>query len=487
MRGVGLHPWPWKTALLLFALCVFLLGSKLDFSGYVHADEPNKVHQITQDKYNFNHPLLMLNSVRLYAHLAGISDNYDRVIRAGRWSSVIFAALAVALLVLVTGRLHGVFIAVAAGTFVLTTPLFFELAHYFKEDPSLLFGVGLSLVAMQVYGEKPSHLRAALLGAACGVAASGKYAGLMVLPFAVYAVVAAHRARDLGTLVFFALGVFTLINLPMLSVPELWKSRVDLEVSRLQAPPLRNPRSIPHGVYFAIFRDQASPVILGLIAVYVASIWRRKFRLSPVEWSLLLLPAIYIAVLSFIPTTSDRYILPVSVLLACVAAAGLGPLLGLKHGKYWAGLLVAASVAWQSPRLYAENLAFASRRHDEVLAFIEAKLPPSAVVLADNYQSLAPRQEENPTLKQRPLEPNETLDTLRQSGVTHLLITSKRYPIFTPDNRKTSGLSPGEDEKMRELYAEIFSRCRLVFEWQEGAKKQLAPEFRLYELPKNQP
>jgi hypothetical protein len=65
MTGGNLHPWPWKTALILLAISIFLLGRRLDFNGYVHADEPNKAHQITQGKYNFNHPLLMLNSLRL--------------------------------------------------------------------------------------------------------------------------------------------------------------------------------------------------------------------------------------------------------------------------------------------------------------------------------------------------------------------------------------------------------------------------------------
>lgn len=483
MIGGALHPWPWKTAAVIFVVSVLVLGRQLGFNGYVHADEPNKVHQITRNEYNLNHPLLMLHSVKWYAQWAGISGDYDRVILAGRWSSVLFSSLAAALLVLLAGRLHGTVVAAAAGIFVLTTPLFFELAHYFKEDPSLIFGLSLALVAMHIYGEKPGVARAALLGAACGAAASGKYAGLVILPFAAWAVLRERRGRDLAALAAGALVVFALINFPMLAAPEVWRSRVDLEVSRLQAEGVPNPRPVPHGVGFGTFAKHASPVILGLLLLYVAGVWRRKFRLAPAEWTLLLLPLTYLVILSFISTTSERYVLPAVVLGACVAAAGLAALAGLKRGTWLAGLLVAASVAWQAPRLLAEERAFSSRRHDEVLEFLRSDLPESASVLVDNYQTLSPPGFSRPAVTQRILGPGETLDTLRQYGFTHVLVTSKRHTIFAPDSRRASGLPAGDHARMRELYADIFAKCRLVFHWKKGDHTQLEPEFRLYALP----
>ena len=484
MTDAALHPWPWKTAVLLLALSVFLLGRKLDFNGYVHADEPNKVHQITQDKYNFNHPLLMLHSVKLYAEATGISGDYDRVIRAGRWSSVIFCSLAVALLVLVTGRLHGSFVAGAAGMLVLFTPLFYELAHYFKEDPALIFGLSLSLLAMQVYGEKPCWQRAAFLGAACGIAVSAKYTGLIILPFAAYAVLAARRKLDLAGLTFFALLAFALVNLPMISSPEVWKSRVDLEVSRLNAVDVPNPRKIPHGEYFTVFYKYASPFVLCLIGAYLYGVWKRKFRLSAAEWTVLLLPAAYLVLLCFISTKTERYILPASVFLACVAAAGLGPVLNLKHGKIAAVFLLAAALIWQMPRVYELDSIFSSKRHEEVMQYLETGLPSPAKVLVDNYQTLSPQRKPEPVIKQRTLQPHETLDSLQRDGFTHVLVTGKRYPVFSPDSRRSSGLTPEQDAKMRHLYDELFRRSSLVFEWQRGRSKQLEPEFRLYELPK---
>jgi len=484
MTRADLYPWPWKTALCFCVVSLFLLGRHLEFGGYVHADEPNKVHQITQDKYNFNHPLLMLHSVKLYSQAAGISGDYNSVILAGRWSSVIFSALAIALLVLVTGRLHGVMAGAAAGILIILTPLFFELAHYFKEDPALIFGLSLSLLAMQLYGEKPCFARAALLGAACGVAVSAKYTGLIILPFAVYAVLAARRRADLLGMMSLAILVFAFVNLPMVTSPEVWKSRVDLEVSRLNATDVPNPRKIPHAEYFLVLNKYASPFLLVMIGAYLVGVWKRQFRLSPTEWSMLLLPTFYLVMLCFISTKTERYVLPASVLFACVAAAGLRPLFSLKHGKVAAGLLLAAAMAWQVPRVYSEDSVFSSKRHEEVLAYLETKLPSSAKVLVDNYQTLEPARRPTPEIRQRTLEPHETLDSLQREGFTHILITAKRYPIFSHDSRRASGLTPEQNAKMRSLYEDIFQHAKPVFIWEKGRSKQLEPEFRLYELPR---
>lgn len=483
MSGGTLHPWPWKTALLLGVLSALLSGWNLDFSGYVHDDEPNKVRQITQNNYNFNHPLLMLGTVKWYAAAAGITNDETAVMRAGRWSSVVFSSLALGLLVLVSGRLHGAFVAAAAGLFVFSTPMFFELSHYFKEDPALLFGISLVLLAVQLYSERPGTSRAVLLGAACGVAISAKYAGLVVLPLAVYAIVAAGRPRDLATLMALAIGVFALVNLPMILAPDIWKGRVDRELVRLQAKGVPNQRAIPHGVYFSVLARNATPVMGVLFAVYLFTVARRRFVLPPAEWVLLFLPAAYLLVLSFIPTVSNRYLLPACVLFACVAAAGLGPLLVRKNGKLVAALLVGGSLAWQTPEILAQHAAFASKRHEEVVLFIRTKLPASAVVLVDNYQSLEPPTFKNPVVEQRRLQPHETLETLRSGGgYTHLLITSERYPAYAARSRRASKLSPEDTLKMRQLYEDIFHRGKLVFEWQEGKNKRLEPEFRLYEI-----
>ena len=111
------------------------------------------------------------------------------------------------------------------------------------------------------------------------------------------------------------------------------------------------------------------------------------------------------------------------------------------------------------------------------------QLPASAEILVDNYQTLEPSRRPEPFIKQRTLQPHETLATLRQDGFTHVLVTAKRYPVFSCESRRASGLTPDQDVKMRQLYDDIFQRGRLVYRWEKGRSKQLETEFRLYELP----
>ncbi|MFM8886811.1 MAG: hypothetical protein ACKOKC_10410, partial [Chthoniobacterales bacterium] len=299
-----------------------------------------------------------------------------------------------------------------------------------------------------------------------------------------YVILLARRGKDLLLFALFAVGAFCLINWPMITSPEVWKSRVDREVTRLQADSVANRRQVPHITYFSVYGKNASPVILGLLAAYVWSVWGRKFRLSPVEWVMVAMPTLYLLLISFIPTTSERYILPSAVLLACVAAAGLVTVLSWPYGKSVALVICAAGIAWQVPELHSQSAAFSSRRHDEVFGFIRSELPAASLVIVDNYNTLGPPDFAEHLLKQRRFQPGETLESLRQAGFTHILVTSKRYPVFAPDSRRSSGLSAEDADKMRGLYKDIFTCCRPVFEWKAGKKKMLEPEFRLYELPK---
>ncbi len=102
---------------MLVALVFF--GRNLDFSAYAPPHEPGKIAQIVEWRHNLNHPLLMLNSVRFLTGALGKSQDFEFVKLAGRWSSVIFSSLAIGLLVLIAGRLHGRFVAAAAGSLCL--------------------------------------------------------------------------------------------------------------------------------------------------------------------------------------------------------------------------------------------------------------------------------------------------------------------------------------------------------------------------------
>ena len=184
----NLKPWPWAWALFFGALGLVFFSRHLDFTAFAHPDEASKIAQIVERSHNLHHPLLLLNSARAIAEVTGRHWDFEFVKLAGRWCSVIFSSLGVALLVLACGRLHGSFVAAAAGVFLISNPMVFELAHYFKEDPALFFGIALSLVAMLVFSSKKTGWAAVFLGLASTCAASGKFAGALVIPCSIYIV-----------------------------------------------------------------------------------------------------------------------------------------------------------------------------------------------------------------------------------------------------------------------------------------------------------
>lgn len=480
--SLSARPWPWIPAFILFAVCLVWFGRDLDFSAYAHPDERNKINQIVQSYYNFNHPLLMLNSARLVAALSGKTEDFEAVKIIGRSVSVFYASISVGILTLVMGRFYGRLIGVAAGLFVLTNPHLFELAHYFKEEPTVLFGISLTLLFMLLYSERPGPVTAFLCGAAAGVAFSGKYAGIIVMPFAFYVVLALSQKkwRD-GILFIIAFGIlFFLINLPSLLSINHAVGSLDREVVRLSGAQQEVQKKIPHGIYTNRYWQSATPVLAGLLFVYAFGIYRRRFRLQPFEWALMLIPIVYFVVLSFIPVTSNRYFLPCGVLAACLSAAGLGVLLPFKHGRFLASALVIISLASQTPKLIEENNGFKSDHLGELKNYLETKLPAEAVLLVGKDVAIPPLK--SPRIKYQSIEPGETIESLRQKGFTHILVTPRNYKNFLNQTKNRTRLVDSDFEKLKSFYESLFTRATMLYDWKEGTNNCLAKAMTLFSL-----
>jgi 4-amino-4-deoxy-L-arabinose transferase-like glycosyltransferase len=355
------RPWPWVVSLVCVLVALVFFGRNLDFSAYAHPDEPGKIAQIVEGRHNFNHPLLMLNSVRFLTGALGKSQDAEFVKLAGRWSSVVFSSLAVGLLVLVAGRLHGRFVAAAAGVFLITNPMLFQLSHFFKEDPALLFGLSLTLVAMLVFSSSRRAPAAVFLGVASACAVSGKYAGALIIPFSIYIifVCSENRRRDLAAMLLACGVAFFLINLPAFTNQKAASQSLQKEIDLLtgaRAHKFLTP--VPHRIYGRIYFESSTPILAGLLLAYGFGLLKRGFRLSPNEWVLIIWPVFYVGLLAFQTRPFDRYLLPAAAILACLSAAGLSTVLKLKHGTVLAVLLVALSLAWQVPRLHRADRGF---------------------------------------------------------------------------------------------------------------------------------
>jgi hypothetical protein len=479
--------WPWSMAAVFFLLALVFMGRSLDFSAYAHPDERNKIAQIVEGRYNFHHPLLMLNSVRVFTEAIGKSLDFEFVKLAGRWSSVFFTSFAVMFLVLLSGRLHGRLIGAAAGVFLLSNPHLFDLAHYFKEDPALLFGISLSLIAMLIFSERPGYGAGIFLGLATSCAFSGKYAGALVIPFSIYIVLAASKNRvpDLAAmLAAFAMGCL-LINLPAFLAMGSASNSLDREIGLLTGVTKEVSRSVPHGVYSNVYWQSSTPVLVGLLALYGFGLARQRFRLRPIEWVVVLFPVVYIAMLSFLPRTNHRYFLPAAAILACLSAFGLLRVMQFKNGKWIAALLIVVSVGWQVPRLYHANAGFSQHHQSEALQFLRTQLPPDSKTMEDRRVYFPPY--DDPTIVRRNVAPGDTLESLRDQGFTHIIVTSRMYGEFFKKSSKPSKEGAADFAKMRSFYETLFDQGILLKEWLMGGNQYLANPLRIYSIASPEP
>ena len=79
----------------------------------------------------------------------------------------------VAALALLAWLRYGALAGWGAGLAVALQADLFETAHYLKEDPALVFGLALSLLAAHCWWREPHRRTLGFLALACGLAAAG--------------------------------------------------------------------------------------------------------------------------------------------------------------------------------------------------------------------------------------------------------------------------------------------------------------------------
>ena len=179
----------WFALYLVFLFVTFAgLGTAHDdFPLGFHPDEPSKVVQLESGQFNFYHPQLMLSLTRVGVAVTG-ADTAQQMVEVGRTVSALLSAGAVVALTLAVAMLFGYLPAVAAGLLLLQSYPLLTAAHYMKEDPALLFGMSVTMVAVIWFWRSPSRWWAVLLGAAAALAVSGKYIGAVMIPVAVFTI-----------------------------------------------------------------------------------------------------------------------------------------------------------------------------------------------------------------------------------------------------------------------------------------------------------
>jgi len=261
----------WLMAAVLFALTLVLDTRHNDFPYTYHPDEGGKVYQVLAGERNYHHPLLLLSATADISRLAFIPRQPQAIVETGRWVSAAFAAGSVVAFALIAWWNYGLLVGWGAGLAVALQEDLFELAHYMKEDPALLFGLALALLAAHVWWRYPGKRSLRFLAIACGLAAAGKYVGVVAILFALPLVIW-HRAADavltrgarVKSLAIVFVLTFLLCNFPLFG----WKvsspfRSIGHEVNGVAGGHLGLTRKVPHAEYVMALKSKVPPLVAG--------------------------------------------------------------------------------------------------------------------------------------------------------------------------------------------------------------------------------
>jgi hypothetical protein len=506
---------------LVFLGALFFFTRANTFPFYGHADEPGKAEQVLYGKRNFNHPVLMLNSAALVNAVVGQKDDFNRATLIGRWAVAAYAAGAVALLSLLVARLMGDLsvpmrglVFATSGLVIASTPQLVEFAHYFKEDPVLCFGLAAFLVAAEAFGRRPSRGTLLALVLAMSLAASGKYLGALVLPLGLWLIWRraspswwSYRVPVLVAAgAVFLLGFFLINYQGIRGIESLADSIVEETQKSLDRPDGID-RPIPNSMGWTMLVETTTrPIWLFLIAGLGSLLlaWR---RLRPVEVFLVLIPLVFAVIICFTDKMAERYFLPVSTLVSCIAAIGLIRLAQWgAHRQPRGRVFVAGALALIGAGLVIQSRAATIQnfwqQHEgdprrDMVIFIRDHLPDDAKILSDKRARL-PNAEQPENNVYRIDFPQEVVlaehsqfaadyapfEELKARGITHValcepdwgrfFINDGQQPISSTDPKVLSRIA---------FYSQVLKQGRLVWESPAREINIVWPGLRLYELP----
>ncbi len=516
-RLVRLLTGPWLLAVILFLATLALYTRHNDFPYTYHPDERGKAFQLVEKSRNFHHPLLLLNLTDWAARLTFTERTPQNLVVVGRWVSAALAAGAITALALIAWLHYSALAGWAAGLLLLFEAELFKTAHYLKEDPALIFGLALSLLAAHLWWHRPGRGTLRFLGVACALAASGKYLGIVTLLFAL-PLVWRRNSEDPALIIrrrwkifAAAFGIaFLLANLPFpvskISSPFRQISR---EMEGVVGGHRGLTREVPHAIYLDVLRGN-TPLPLALCAsAYVVLLAATARRRTPVEWLTVLFPVAYLAMLSFSPKVADRYLLPVDVLVTFLAALGAVEIArlfdapGSRSRHALAGLTLVGLSAWMLtstiPHFRSLLAEYQTDSHAAAAAWVKANLPADAIIAEDHRVNLSAEKSNGVSTTARVPQTvlNSdfaadlgTLDELRNRGVTHVAIGPDAFKrFFNPD------IKPGKKEqasydRRKAFYAQVFTEGECLVAWPRREITYLHPGILLYRvapLPANPP
>ncbi len=488
----------WVISAVLFFLTLFLYTRGNSFPYYYHIDEPLKVEQLLDTgELNFHHPLLMINTTDIAIRLTGTPRTPQHVVVAGRWCNALFGAIAAVAFAWFAFHYGGILAGLAGGLMVALDPMLFVLTHYYKEDPALLMGFGLSFLGLAHFWTSPSWKTSLLTGAACAVAVSGKYIGIAALIIALPVILAKPgRLRHASVFLAGFIGAFLLINYQMVAGFQTMQSSLGREVELLGSNRRRSEGGfalIANDKYADLFRENTNAFIWFFIGWHVLRmIVQRRTRTVP-EWIVTVFPFAYLLVISFVPKTAARYLLPASAVFCFLAGLGMANvasfaahIVGRHQWKIAAAvtvILLAIGGGTFVPEISKNLRGFCSDSRRDLADWITKNVAPDAIIAQDQRVQLASLDSKDSrdrsfTLPQKVLSSDfvaelGTVDELRAQGVTYVAIQPSGHD-------KSHG-----DKKGRQTFDDdLVKQGELVWKCKSKSPSILHPDLEFYRLPK---
>ncbi len=441
--------------------------------------------------WNYHHPLLLLTASKVVVEATETPATRQGVVETGRAVSAGLTALAIVALSLLAFQWRGWPAALAAGGGLMFHHQLYELSHYMKEDSALLCGLALSWLALLHFERAPSLVRAALLGAACALAISGKYIGVIVL---LAAGPALWRSGGKARAVAFGislLGVLALVNWPLLAHFGDFRASLARETDFVVNGQKGSTRSVPHAQYWNIFIDNTAPVIWVLLLCFLQARWRERRAITPAHWHLIAFPFVYALALSFSPKSNDRYFLPATAALTVLAAMGVSDVARLFGKKWIAGVAAAALVLGQMPSWVRYERAFQNDDSRELLEWCRAELPADAVIAKDSRVWLPdPAKSDGVPAGVIPQKVRAakfaadlgSLSELREQGITHVAVSESDYGRFFLKSLKPKKGEESDFHRRKAFYESLLREGKLIFERDRGTVIYLHPGIRVYSI-----
>lgn len=499
----------WLITVALFAVVLFFCTRNTSFPYYYEKDAHSKVAQVVSGHRNFLHPPLMLNAADLVIRVTGMERTDQNAVVAGRFCMAFFTAGAVAAFALMAYRMRGPLAALGVGMLLASHQLVFELSHYFKEDPALLFGLALSFLGYQLYWEKRSLGTAIFLGIACALAVSGKYVGIAAIAMAValflYTGRVYGRVQRSHWIALFSSFVLTIAIVDYQFVVHFKQFLSGFEEEMRDVTRKDKRDQIPQFkmVKDSIFRYTTKATWF-LLGVSLFQLFRHDRR-NPIRWLLILYPFIFLNVLLWSPRLFTRHFLPVLAVggvFAILALPYVGQQLKLYCNRWKAfqrvpetvftlALLAVAFFGYELKRSRPMYKTFANPSREAMIAYINQNLPKDAVIAFDERAYLLdrhgnPRTDhpvERKAVTQGRLSDFITLDAVYATGATHVLAHSVDSKMLFP----REGEPKEEPQRVKgrgtpQFYKDLEAASEQVLLIPPGRSSYISPGLRLFKL-----